>query len=204
VFSEHISQVTTAIKTCSFTMHGKKIVDEEAYDEFITTLKETKRNKGIVYVIGNGGSAGIASHFCVDLTKAIGIPASTLYDSNVMTCLSNDLGYETVFSKPLSLMLHPQDAVIAISSSGKSENILRAVDVAHEKKAKVISLSGFDEKNPLRTKGMLNFWIDSHQYGIVEMAHMFLLHTIIDLWPLHAQKLLQTMNTSYASHTIKD
>jgi D-sedoheptulose 7-phosphate isomerase len=155
------------------------LVEEQAFERFIRMISETK---GIVYVIGNGGSAGIASHFCNDLMKALKIRSQTLYDSNLLTCLSNDLGYENVFSYPLDLLLKSDDLLIAISSSGKSPNILKAVDVALRRKTPVVTLSGFLKENPLSQLGELNFWIDRCDYGLVEMAHFFLLHTIIDLW----------------------
>jgi D-sedoheptulose 7-phosphate isomerase len=138
--------------------------------------------KGIVYVIGNGGSAGIASHFANDLLKALHIPSQTLYDSNLMTCLSNDLGYEHVFSFPLEKLLKPNDLLVVISSSGKSPNILNATRVAIQRNVPLITLSGFLASNPLRSQGSLNFWIDRSDYGLVESAHFVILHSLIDLW----------------------
>ena len=76
--------------------------------------------------------------------------------------------------------MREDDLLVAISSSGRSENILNACRVAEEKRGRVITLSGFSSKNPLRGMGDLNFWIDAKDYGLVETAHFFLLHTIID------------------------
>ena len=142
----------------------------------------TRFQNGIVYVIGNGGSAGIASHFSTDLIKSLGIPSQTLYDSNLMTCLSNDTGYENVFSYPLEKVLKPHDLLVAISSSGKSPNIVKGAEAALARNTPLFTLSGFSEQNPLRKLGQLNFWVDRCDYGLVETAHFFLLHTIIDLW----------------------
>ena len=182
-FSNRFQELAEAISSCSYTSLPHSILPEEAaLQACFKLIAETRAQKGIVYVIGNGGSAGIASHFSNDLMKALGIPSQTLYDTNLMTCLSNDLGYENVFSYPLQKLLKPNDLLIAISSSGKSKNILNAAEVALSRKAALVTLSGFLAENPLRRMGQLNFWIDRSDYGLVETAHFFLLHTIIDLW----------------------
>jgi D-sedoheptulose 7-phosphate isomerase len=179
MFSKRLQELSASISCCSYLGEEGGLTEIEALDRFSRMIAETE---GIVYVIGNGGSAGIASHFSNDLMKALQIRSQTLYDSNLMTCLSNDIGYENVFSYPLSHLLRREDLLVAISSSGKSPNILRAVEVALNKGTQVITLSGFRKSNPLSQLGNLNFWIDQCDYGLVEMAHFFLLHTVIDLW----------------------
>lgn len=171
------------IITNSICSTKKDIIEiEEALSIFKSYLSKSKKSGGIAYIIGNGGSAGIASHFCNDLIKALKIPASTLVDSNVLTCLANDFGYEKCYSEALKINLKNQDLLIAISSSGNSANIINAVNVAKEKNAKVITLSGFDAFNPLRQLGNLNFWLDRIDYGLVEMGHLFILHSLVDLF----------------------
>lgn len=180
MFSNRFQELASITSSCSYTTHnGSSITESEALQEFFKKISSTK---GIIYVIGNGGSAGIASHFSNDLMKALKISSQTLYDSNLMTCLSNDIGYEHVFSYPLERLLKAEDLLVAISSSGKSPNILKAVEVATNKNIPVITLSGFLQDNPLRKLGHLNFWINACDYGLVEIAHFFFLHSIIDLW----------------------
>jgi D-sedoheptulose 7-phosphate isomerase len=134
-----------------------------------------------VFVIGNGGSAAIASHVAIDLMRA-GIAAMTLSDIAAMTCLTNDHGYERVFSDQISLHGAKDNVLIAISSSGKSKNILRCCDVAKFfKKMKVITFSGFDVINELRRLGDINFWTPSKAYGHIELAHQTILHAITDM-----------------------
>lgn len=186
MFLEHFKKIGDILQHLECTFFGKKIAEDRAFQTVVELLQATKDRGGIVYTIGNGGSAGIASHFVNDLIKSVHIPAATLYDSNVLTCLSNDLGYASVFEKQLSLLLKKEDMLVAISSSGESESILKAVRVAYEKGCDVATFSGFSPKNPLRLMGKLNIWIPSKEYGFVEMAHMCLLHTIIDLWPRHS------------------
>ncbi len=187
MFSKRFDELKLAVDSTVFSApsaiyRNTLITQEAAADKFFSMLRKSLESKGIVYVIGNGGSAGIASHFSTDLIKSLKIPSQTLYDSNLVTCLSNDFGYEHVFSYPLSKLLRPQDLLVAISSSGKSLNILNGAKMANELHVPVITLSGFTADNPLRTMGDLNFWVERSDYGLVEAAHFFLLHTIIDRW----------------------
>lgn len=136
---------------------------------------------GTIFFIGNGGSAGIASHMAIDFTKNGGMRALAFNDGAYLTCLGNDLGFENVFAKPLQMHARKGDLVLAISSSGRSANILNGVAAARERGCSVITLSGFGADNPLRGKGDVNFYIASGEYGFVEVGHLALIHTILDL-----------------------
>lgn len=182
MFSHRFKELSEATLEAIFTDSQGILTEGDALKSFFRWMTEVQRKNGIVYVIGNGGSAGIASHFSTDLIKSLQIPSQTLYDSNLMTCLSNDYGYEHVFSYPLEKVLRPSDLLVAISSSGKSPNILKAAQAAIDRKVPLITLSGFLESNPLRALGTLNLWVNRCDYGLVEMAHFFFLHTVIDLW----------------------
>lgn len=182
MFDVRLKELVECLEKCTYTTPENRLTKKEALQLSHKLLLEAQQRKGIVYVIGNGGSAGIASHFCNDLMKSLKIPSQTLYDTNLLTCLANDIGYENVFSYSLERLLKPKDLLIAISSSGKSRNILNAVHVAKTLRTPVITFSGFEQNNELRALGQLNFWIDRKDYGIVEMSHFFLLHTIADTW----------------------
>ena len=159
---------------------GNELVTDECINTIASELELLRTRKSHVYVIGNGGSAGIASHIVVDLLNMTKIKAHTLYDLSMLTCISNDHGYENVFKYPLDIMLNSGDILIAISSSGESNNILNAVKCAQSKNIYTITLSGFSEGNSLRTMGDLNIWLNSNDYGIVEIGHAFLLHNMVD------------------------
>jgi len=159
---------------------GNTLKSDDAFDSVVSELELTRTRKSHVYVIGNGGSAGVASHMMIDLLNMSKIKAHTLYDLSMLTCISNDHGYENVFQHPLEVMLNEGDMLIAISSSGKSENILNAVEYAKSKKNYTVTLSGFSARNPLKKLGDVNIWLDSSNYGIVEIGHAFLLHNIAD------------------------
>jgi D-sedoheptulose 7-phosphate isomerase len=130
--------------------------------------------------VGNGGSAAIASHMATDYSKNGDVRSLALNDSSMLTCLGNDLGYERVFAKQIELHARPGDLVIAISSSGRSPNILNAVKAARAAKCTVVTLSGFGADNPLRKLGEINFYIDSDRYGFVEIGHLTICHAILD------------------------
>ncbi|PCK88128.1 phosphoheptose isomerase [Rhizobium sophoriradicis] len=133
-----------------------------------------------IIFIGNGGSAAIASHMATDYSKNGGLRAMAMNDGATLTCLSNDLGYENVFAKQIEMHANEGDLLIAISSSGRSESITKAVRTAREKRGAVITLSGFAPGNPLRALGDLNFYVASDQYGYVEIAHLAICHAILD------------------------
>jgi D-sedoheptulose 7-phosphate isomerase len=131
--------------------------------------------------IGNGGSAGIASHLAIDFSKNGGLRSLAFNDPSALTCLGNDLGYENVFAKQLDLHARPGDLLIAISSSGRSPNILGAVKVARTRDCKVATFSGFAEENELRRTGDVNFYVRSGEYGFVEIGHLALCHAVLDI-----------------------
>ena len=130
--------------------------------------------------VGNGGSATIASHMAIDFTKNGGIRALSFNDGAALTCLGNDLGYENVFSKQIEMLATNKDLLVAISSSGSSQNILNAVGAARAKGCEIITMSGFSAQNPLRKLGDLNLYVASREYGFVEAAHLGLCHAWID------------------------
>ena len=131
-------------------------------------------------MIGNGGSAAIASHVVVDFVNVAGIKAFTLHESSMISCMSNDYGYNNSFSHPLGCFLRSDDVLIAVSSSGESDNIIKTAQYSKGIGATVITFSGFNKANRLRKLGHYNFWCNSGDYGIIEVAHQFLLHNVTD------------------------
>jgi D-sedoheptulose 7-phosphate isomerase len=132
-------------------------------------------------VIGNGGSAAIASHLATDYTKNGGIRTLAFNDGAMLTCLANDLGYEEVFAKQIAMFAQKGDLLVAISSSGKSSNILKGAAAARDAGSQVVTFTGFDPQNPLRRAGDVNFYVAAAQYGFVEILHLTLCHAILDI-----------------------
>ena len=142
-------------------------------------LEKADSGKKAIF-IGNGASAAIASHIATDFWKNAGIRAIAFNDASGLTCISNDFGYKYVFEKPMEMFSDKSDVLIAISSSGKSENILRAVKAAKANNLKIITLSGFNKDNFLRSMGDINFYIPSDSYGHIEVLHHSICHCLVD------------------------
>lgn len=154
--------------------------DAMGANRVVDILRRVKQANGTVHFIGNGGSCGIASHLAADFMKNGGFRALTYTDPSMLTCITNDLGYGSVYSLPIERFGQSGDALVAISSSGQSINIINAVNVAKARHMTVITLSGFSPLNPLRTMGLINFYIPSSRYGLVEIAHLAIMHHILD------------------------
>lgn len=132
------------------------------------------------FFIGNGASATMASHIALDAAKNAGIRALALNDSASLTALGNDCGFESVFAAPLRWHGRPGDLLVAISSSGRSPNILAALNAAPAAGLAVVTLTGLQPANPARQRGTLNFYVPGRTYGMVECLHQVLLHCWLD------------------------
>jgi D-sedoheptulose 7-phosphate isomerase len=178
---QYFEKLTTLFSGVQVTNSQKRSLEfsdglSTGIDVFVTQRSLGRK----VIFIGNGGSAAIASHQAVDFWKNGGMRAIAFNDSSLLTCISNDFGYPHVFSKPVEMFAESGDILVAISSSGRSENILLAVNTAKGKGCRVITMSGFSVDNPLRLTGDLNFYVPSDSYGYVEIVHLALCHCILD------------------------
>ena len=135
---------------------------------------------GKVIVVGNGGSAAIASHVTVDLNKAAGIEAINFNDPSLITCFGNDFVYENWVQEAIKIHCKSNDTVILISSSGESLNIINGMMEANLITESTVSLTGFNKKNTLATLGSINLWLDSSVYNYVELVHNIWLLSMID------------------------
>ena len=153
---------------------------DAAAEELVKMILSIKKDGGKIMLVANGGSAAIVSHMHNDLSKAVGVRAMVFNEPPLLTALTNDEGYENAFKRCVDLWAQRNDMLIAISSSGRSANILNAVKSAIGLGARVVTLSGFDSDNPLRRLGEINFFVNSHIYGYVELAHSSLTHFLTD------------------------
>ena len=159
---------------------GLKSVDLIQLREAATLIWDVHNSGKKIILVGNGGSAAMASHVAVDLTKAAGIRAINFNEADLITCFANDYGYEHWVEKALEAYADQGDLAILISSSGKSANMLNGAEKAKKIGMNVITVSGFLSDNPLRKLGDLNLWVSSSEYNIVEMTHHVWLVAIID------------------------
>jgi D-sedoheptulose 7-phosphate isomerase len=159
---------------------GRRLGLEEGLERAVSTLLGQTRQGRKVMFIGNGASAAIGSHQALDYWKNGGMRAVTFNDLALLTAISNDFSYAEVFERPIAMFADAGDVLLAISSSGRSENILRGVDAARKHGCRVLTFSGFRPDNPLRSRGELNFYVPSMSYGHVEVTHLALSHTLVD------------------------
>ena len=138
----------------------------------------TSNNK--VIVVGNGGSAAIASHLAVDLTKVAGIRTVNFNEPSLLTCFANDYGYEHWVEKALDCFADEGDLLILVSSSGESANIVNGARRAVDMGLPILTLSGFANDNRLRSLGGINLWVNSRTYNIVENVHQIWMLSIVD------------------------
>lgn len=177
-YFRHVGNLLGAIQAT--TRSGGTLGLDEATADVIQRLLATGAAANKVVLIGNGGSASIAGHMEMDLCNRVRIRATVFNDPPVLTALANDHGYASAFERMVGLWIERGDCLIAISSSGASENILRAVREAQRHDCTVITFSGFAADNPLRALGEINFYVDSREYGEVEIAHHALGHFLTD------------------------
>ena len=158
--------------------------DEEILKKLVIVkniLIKSSRNGGKILIFSNGGSAAIASHVSVDLTKNARIRAVNFNESDLITCFSNDYGFERWVEKSVDFYADKKDCLILISSSGKSKNMINACKAAKRKKIKIISFTGHSKNNPLSKLSDLSLWINSKAYNFIENTHQLWLLTICDL-----------------------
>ena len=189
--SRYLDDLSTLTRNASATLpNGASVGTDAVIDWAVQKLFNLRATGGKVMFIGNGGSAAIASHMAVDYSKNGNFPALAFNDAASLTCLANDLGFENVFAHQIDVLGRQDDLLVAISSSGRSSSILNAVAAARRKKAAVLTLSGFDTDNPLRSLGDMNIYVASSSYGFVEIGHLTLCHALLDFameWSLETQ-----------------
>ncbi len=172
--ADYFSQYFETISQCI------ESIDSDQLEQAAAMVWAAHQSGKKIILVGNGGSAAMASHVAVDFTKAAGIRAINFNEADLITCFANDYGYEHWVAKALDAYADLGDLVILISSSGKSPNIVKGAEKAKNMGLSVVTVSGFLSDNILRKLGDLNLWADSSEYNIVEMSHHVWLVAIID------------------------
>ena len=174
---DHLGDYLIEVQECLSEVSSNIIIS------IIETILAAAKSRNNIFIIGNGGSASIASHFATDLVKSasksgLQLNVSSLTDNIALySATSNDEGFENVFSWQLEQFANRNDLLIAISSSGNSTNIVNAINTALKLEMKTISFSGFDGgKIALMSDVSLVTKSESGNYGPVEDAHSILCH----------------------------
>ncbi len=168
------------LATQSTDGNGASLDLDTAMDQVVDKIWQVRNSNGVVLLVGNGGSAAIASHMQNDISKAAGIKALVFTEQPLLTALTNDDGYDAAFEFNTNQWAAQGDLMIAISSSGNSDNILRASRAALNAGASLVTMSGFKPDNQLRSLGEVNLYVASSSYGYVETAHAAVGHYLTD------------------------
>ena len=180
-FASYFADLTRLFNALEITDAAGKIISaDDGAQAALDLIRAAKTNDRKIMVIGNGGSAAIASHTQNDFCKAVGARSLVFTEQPLLTALANDDGYETAYDSMVRLWAANGDLLIAISSSGKSENILRSVRSARAAGCRIITMTGFKADNPLRQMGDVNFYVPSPTYGPVEIVHAALAQFLTD------------------------
>jgi D-sedoheptulose 7-phosphate isomerase len=184
-----LEKLSGVLKIVKCKLSDQPVALDQAFLALEQILNETRAKDAALWWVGNGGSAAICSHLSQDVLNKLGIRSMNLNDASLITCMANDFGYSKVYEKPLRTLVRDGDMLIAISSSGNSENILSCARLAKEKNMKLVTLSGFSEDNFLwNVKSDISFYLPVDLYGLVEVGHEALLHSVIECMFLNEHK----------------
>jgi D-sedoheptulose 7-phosphate isomerase len=176
--AEELKSILQSLAACDD--QGKEMDLDVALFQWEQCTWLVREAQKTIYLIGNGASASMASHIAADLAKNAHVHTEVFSDLSLITALANDLGYQEVFAEPLRRRMKEGDMLVAISSSGQSPNIFRACREAKTREGIVITLSAMKPDNPLRSEGMINFYLPAKSYGLAETGHAALLHYWMD------------------------
>lgn len=165
----------------SLLEYREKLIDSLPPSKDVdNVIKLIEQRHGTIYTCGNGGSGSNASHFTQDLIKACGRPSLCLNDNiGLITAMANDLDFDYVFTPQLFVFPFGGDILFAISGSGNSRNVIKAVELSKANFSKIIALTGFDG-GELAKLADYNINVASDDMRIIESAHSLILHYIID------------------------
>jgi D-sedoheptulose 7-phosphate isomerase len=180
-WEDYVAAVTAGLNAVAVTEHGgRSVTPADGFRRWVSLTRDVQGGGHQIYLIGNGASAAMASHFAADACKNGGLSASTFNEPALLTATANDVAFDEVFALPLSRVARKGDLLIAISSSGSSANILRAIEAARVLDMTVVTLTARSADNPARQGGDLNFYVPAPRYGWAECAHELLLHYWLD------------------------
>lgn len=180
-WTDYVETIAGGLRAMAATDRtGAALTIADAVAAWVAMTRATAERGGQLYIIGNGGSAGMASHMAADACKNGHLRALAFNDTALLTATANDLAYDQVFSLPLQRLGRTGDLVVAISSSGNSPNIVRALEISRTLGLASITLTGMRADNRARTLGDVNFYVDTPRYGWAESAHQIILHYWFD------------------------
>ncbi len=189
---------------CDYVQKLISKIDVRSVKKVAECFLEARERDKCIYFSGNGGSAATASHFCQDMSEigrkiqSKGFKTQSLNDNtSSLTAVSNDYGYEHVFSFQIQQIFNPTDVLVVISASGNSPNVVKAAELAREKGGSTIGLVGFDGGRLAQICDyVIHIRSKKGEYGPVEDAHLVLNHMIVSYLTMKLKKLLKVFSSS--------
>ena len=169
-FSSYFQKISIILKEIN-------IRDIERLNEKIANIKKRKAK---ILIFGNGANMSLSSHFATDMTKNAKIKTNSFGDANLITCFSNDYGFNNWIRKTIQYYATKKDLVILLSASGKSRNILNAAKFCKNNNIDCASIHGFTKVSSLAKLCKVNIWIDSKSYNLIEIAQTAILLSLVD------------------------
>lgn len=179
-FGGYLRAVTLALQCTAVTRDGESLPLEAGVLALLEEIKAARARGSTLLWMGNGGSAAIASHEANDFMKNGDCRSMAFHEPSMLTCISNDFGYDRYFEEMVRRFARPGDVAVLISSSGNSENVVRGAQEARRQGCRVVAMTGFRPDNRLRPLGHLSFYVPSMEYGEVELSHQILCHAVLD------------------------
>lgn len=181
--NNYVSSIASALQNAFSTDGIGRFLDiDQSLGFWVDTSKTVRDQNGVFFFIGNGASATMSEHMSHDCFQNANMLTQTCSETSHITAVANDLSYDDVFSYRISKTASDKDMLIAISSSGNSPNIIKAVKTAKSIGAFVVTITGKSLNNQTRLLGDLNFYVPLDTYGMVESAHAMLLHCWLDIF----------------------
>ena len=179
--SAYIREFMSVLKHTKIYVGTNIELDYEAgIDKLMECFTKHKELRSQIFFIGNGGSSAIASHMTADFMKNGGMNTYSLYDNAVITCMGNDYGYDSIFSRPLGFLAKEGDLLVAISSSGNSANICKAIEAAKGKGVEIITFTAFRPDNKVKQMWDISVYVPVEKYGMAESIHNLILQQVVD------------------------
>jgi len=159
---------------------GRDIQTADGFAHWVAMTHDTDARGGQLFMIGNGGSAGMASHMVTDALTNGRLRAIAMTDPTLLTATANDLSFDDVFAVQVERLGRAGDLLIALSCSGNSPNIVKAMDAARSHGLQTVTVTAMKADNTCRARGDLNFYVPLARYGLAQSAHQIILHYWFD------------------------
>jgi D-sedoheptulose 7-phosphate isomerase len=181
LWTGYADAITTALREMIVTDGaGVALPAQDGFARWVSMTHALQQRDGQLFMVGNGGSAAMASHMVTDAIAIGRLRANALNDPTMLTAAANDLSFDQTFALQLERLARADDLVVAVSQSGNSPNIVRAVESCRRRQIPTVTLSAMRLDNRCRAAGDLNFYVPLARYGLAQSAHQIVLHYWFD------------------------